>query len=219
MARSVAHSPSDRWTAISGLASLGLLIVAFIVGKAPEAEKSDATILDYYTDSGNQTKQMVTAILAVAAVVAFLVFLTGVRLLLEEVGVLAAFRELAFVGGLVFAVLALAGLAVGTAVPATFIFSDTFELDPDTARIVLTIGNIWLLSFAGAAASLFVGAVSLASRRNHFLPAWLEWAGLVAAPLMLLALPLFALSAIALLAWVLAVSVVLLLRSGRAQPA
>ena len=146
---------------MSGFASLGLLIVAFIVGTAPEADKSDATILQYYTDSGNQTKQMVTAILAAAAVVAFLVFLTGVRLLLEEVGVLAPFPELAFVGGLVFAVLALAGLAVGTAVPATLIFSDTFELDPDTARIVLTIGNIWLLSFAGAAASLLVGAVSL----------------------------------------------------------
>jgi hypothetical protein len=127
------------------------------------------------------------------------------------------------VGGLAFALLALVGIAVGTAVPATFVFSDTFELAPDTARIILTIGNIWLLSFAGATGSLLVGATSLASRRAKLLPAWLEWAGLVASPLMLLSLPLFGVAAIAVVVWVLVFSVVLLLsgrrkRSGDAAP-
>jgi hypothetical protein len=164
---------SFRWIGVSGLTHVGLLIVAFIVGKAPEAEKSDSTILEYYTDSGNQVKQMITAIIALAAVCAFLVFATGLRSMLLDSGAPSPLPDLAFVGGLVSGTLALAGFAVGTAVPATFVFSDTFELDPDTARIVLTIGNIWLLSFAGASASLLVGAVSLASRRTGLLPAWL----------------------------------------------
>jgi hypothetical protein len=150
---------------------------------------------------------------------AFLVFVTGLRLILVRAGAPAPLPDLAFVGGLAFALIALVGIAVGTAVPATFVFSDTFELDPDTARVVLTIGNIWLLSFAGATGSLLVGATSLASRRTRLLPAWLEWAGLIASPLILLSLPLFGLGAIAVVVWVLALGVVLLLRSGRKQPA
>ncbi|CAN5208893.1 hypothetical protein BH09ACT13_BH09ACT13_02730 [soil metagenome] len=213
MADSAAPPRRHRWVAWSGLAFVGLLIAAVPVGRAPEAHKSDATILAYYTDSGNQTKQIVTALLAAIALVAFLVFLTWVRLLRGEADAPTPLPDLAFAGGLAFAVVALVGFAVGTAVPATFVFSDTFELDPDTARVILTTGNIWLLSFAGAVGSLLVGAVSFASRRTHLLPKWLEWAGLIAAPLMLLSLPAFALSTIALMAWVLAVSIVLLLRT------
>lgn len=205
----------DRWVAITGLVFVGLLIVAIAVGIAPEAEKSDTTILDYYEDSGNQAKQIATALLMTIALTAFLAFATGLRLVLVEAGAPAPLPDLAFVGGLAFALIALVGIAIGTAVPATFVFSDTFELDPDTARIVLTMGNIWLLSFAGATGSLLVGATSLASRRAKLLPAWLEWAGLIASPLILLSLPLFGLSAIAVAIWVLGVSVVLLRRGNR----
>ena len=125
--------------------------------------------------------------------------------------------DLAFVGGLAFALIALVGVAVGTAVPATFVFSDTFELDPDTARVVLTMGNIWLLSFAGAIGALLVGAASLASRTIVLFPSWLIWAGLIAAPLILVSLPLFAVATIAVAVWVLAVSIVLLLRGAPAR--
>jgi hypothetical protein len=209
----------DRWIAVAGLVFVGLLIVAIAVGTAPEAEKSDATILDYYGDSGNQVKQIVVALVMTIGLTAFLAFVTGLRLILVEAGAPAPLPDLALVGGLAVALLALVGIAIGTAVPATFVFSDTFELDADTARVVLTIGNIWLLSFAGATGSLLVGAASLASRRAELLPAWLEWTGLIAAPLMLLSLPLFGLAAIALVVWVLAVSLVLLLRSRRERSA
>jgi hypothetical protein len=207
----------NRWIAVAGLIFVGLLIVAIAIGTAPEAEKSDAAILDYYEDSGNQAKQIVAALLMTIGLTSFLVFATGLRLLLVEAGAPPPFPDLAFAGGLAFTILALAGIAVGTAVPATFVFSDTFKLAPDTARIVLTTGNIWLLSFAGAVGSLLVGATSLASRRAKLLPAWLEWAGLIAAPLMLLSLPLFGIAAIAVAAWVTAFSVVLLLQPRR-QP-
>jgi hypothetical protein len=209
----------DRWIAVAGLVFVGLLIVAIAVGTAPEAEKSDATILDYYGDSGNQVKQIVVALVMTIGLTAFLAFVTGLRLVLVEAGAPAPLADLALVGGLAFALLALVGISIGTAVPATFVFSDTFELDADTARVLLTIGNIWLLSFAGATGSLLVGAASLASRRAELLPPWLEWTGLIAAPLMLLSLPLFGLAAIAMVVWVLAVSLVLLLRSKRERSA
>ncbi len=208
-----------RLVGIAGLTFVGLLIVAFMVGTAPEAEASDSTILDYYTDSGNQGKQMIAAILLLTGMCAFLVFGTGLRSLLLDTDAPSPLPDLVLVGTTVTATLALAGLSIGTAVPATFVFSDTFELDPDTARIVLTMGNVWLVSFAGASGALLVGTVSLASRRTGVLPGWLAGIGLVLAPLMVLALPLFGLSAIALGIWVLVLSIVLLLKARRAAEA
>jgi hypothetical protein len=184
-----------RSVGISGLAFVVLLILAFPIGTAPEADASDAKILDYYTDSGNQTRQLITAILLTAAVVSLLVFIAGMRGLLVEVGAPPPLPDVAFAGGIAAAILALAGWAVGIAVPATFTFSDTFELDPDTARVVLTTGNIWLVTTAGAVGSALVGAVSLASRRTGLVPTWLTWTGLVVAPLVV-TLPLFGLPAI-----------------------
>jgi hypothetical protein len=212
----VSHVPrrlTPRWVGTSGLLFVSLVIIAIAIGTAPEADATDAEILEYYTDSGNQTKQMVAAIILTAAVIALLVFVSGLRRALLDVSVPAVFADVAFLGGSAAALVVLAGWAVGTAVPATFVFSDTFELDPDTARVILTAGNIWLVSFAGAVGSLLVGSVSLASRRIDLLPTWLEWAGLVLAPLMLIALPLFGLAAIVLAVWVLAVSLTLLIRS------
>ena len=48
-----------RWVGVAGLLLVGLLILSFVIysgGKlgAPEADRSDATILDWYTDSGNR---------------------------------------------------------------------------------------------------------------------------------------------------------------------
>ena len=203
---------SVRWLGVAGVVFFVLTIIAFAVGTAPEGETSNETILDYYEDSGNQAKQVVAALILTIALTALLVFVTGLRVVLVDAGAPAPLPDLAFVGGLAFALIALVGVAVGTAVPATFVFSDTFELDPDTARVVLTMGNIWLLSFAGAIGALLVGAVSLASRTIVLLPAWLTWTGLIASPLILLSLPLFGIATIAVAIWVLAVSIVLLLK-------
>jgi hypothetical protein len=125
----------ERWTAIACFLSIALLLVAFIVGSAPEADASDATILDYYRDGGNQAKQIV-AVLLTLGVFAFVVFVVGLRVRLVEAGAAVPWPDLVFAGGLAFVVTALVGFAVGMAVPATFVFSDGFELDPDTARVV-----------------------------------------------------------------------------------
>jgi hypothetical protein len=97
------------WSGLSGVTSLALLAIAFVVGTAPEADVSDSKIPDYYTDSGNQAKQMISAVLIIGALSVFLVFLTGLRLLLVETGTPSPYSELALVGGLVFATLMLAG--------------------------------------------------------------------------------------------------------------
>ena len=52
---------APRWVGASGLLLVVLLICSFVVYSgggfgAPEADRSDATILDWYTDSGNQVR-------------------------------------------------------------------------------------------------------------------------------------------------------------------
>jgi succinate dehydrogenase/fumarate reductase cytochrome b subunit len=120
----VEQATRDRWIGIAGLAFVGLLIVAFILGTAPEADATDAKILDYYEDGGNQVKQIAAAIIVTIALAAFLVFSTGLRLALIDAGAPTPLPDLAVAGALGFAFVALAGIAVGGAVPATFVFSD-----------------------------------------------------------------------------------------------
>jgi hypothetical protein len=90
------------------------------------------------------------------------------------------------------------------------IFSDTYELDPNGARLVLTAGNIWLSAIAGIPAALFLGSASLAARRSRALPSWLVWMGFVLTPLVFLAFPGFGINLFLALIWVLAASIVLL---------
>ncbi|MGH3136438.1 MAG: hypothetical protein ACRDPV_08095 [Gaiellaceae bacterium] len=212
----------SRWVGVAGLLLVALLILSFAIVSgdglgAPEANRSDATILDWYTDSGNQVRYLLGAMIGGSAVVAFLVFLTGFRRMLEGASASAVLVELSYLGGLTLAVLAFVQIAVGSSIAATFSFSDTFELDPDTARIVLMIGNIWLPAISGIPGALLVGAASLASRRERFLPGWLTWTGFVMTPLSVLAWPGFGINGELAVLWVFLVSIVLLRRRPKAS--
>jgi len=212
---------SSRLVGVAGFLLTGLLVLSFVIvsgGKlgAPEANRSDATILDWYTDSGNQGRYVVGAMVGGIAVIAFLAFLVGFRRMIEEAGGPPVLVELAYVGGLILATLEFLEIAVGSAIAATFLFSDTFELDPDTARVVLMIGNIWLPAISGIPGALFMGAASLASRRAGFLPAWLTWTGFVLTPLSVLAWPGFGINGYLAVLWVLLVSIWLLRRRPKA---
>jgi hypothetical protein len=206
-----------RSVGVAGLAVTALLILSFAVVSggafgAPEANRSDATIVEWYTDAGNQVRYLLGAIIAGLAVVAFLVFLVGFRRMLEEARASAPLVELSYAGGLVLATLAFVEVAVGSTVAATLTFSDTFELDPETARIVLMIGNIWLPAISGIPGALFLGAASLAAHRAGFLPRWLTAIGFLLTPLSALAVPGYGANAYLPVLWVLLTSVVLLLR-------
>ena len=209
-----------RQVGVAGLLLVGLTILSFVVTSgghfgAPEADRSDATILDWYTDSGNQARYLLAAMIGGIAVVAFLVFLVGLRRMLELAGASATLIELFYLGGVVVATLAYVQVAVGSGIAATFAFSDTFELDADTARIVLTIGNIWLPAISGIPSALFIGAACFAARRARFFPGWLTWTGFVLAVLSLLAFPGLGANSFALFIFVFLACIVLLRRPAR----
>ncbi len=212
-----AAAAQDRWVGAAGIALTALLILSFAIVSggqlgAPEANRSDATILEWYTDSGNQLRYVLGAVIGGIAIIAFLVFLVGLRRMLERGRAPAVLAELAYVGGLIVAILSFVETAIGSSIAATFTFSDTFELDPDTARVVLMIGNIWVPAISGIPGALFVGAASLASRRAGLLPGWLTVTGLVLTPLSVLAYPGFGANGFVVVVWVFLASIVLLRR-------
>src|SRR5262245_66685827 len=95
-----------RWVGIAGVAFCVLLVASLLIVNPPEADRSDATILDYYADSGNRAKEYGSAILVGLAIVCFLVFVTGLRELLARVtDDDSLLPMLAFTGGFAFALL------------------------------------------------------------------------------------------------------------------
>lgn len=206
-----------RGAGLAGLVFVALVVLAAFVGLAPEADETDAAILAYYTDSTNQARQVLTAVSLALAALSFLAFATGLVECVRRGARASWWPALAGRGATIFVTLVLAAVAVGTAVPATFVFSDRFELDVQTARVILTMGNLWLLGFAGMAAGLFLAAATLGARGSGLLPAWLVWSGLVIAVPLLFSVPLFGFPLVGLVLWVLPASICLLRE--RAQPA
>ena len=211
-------SATRRWVGAAGLVLGATTILSFLVAfGAPEAIRSDERILDWYGDSSNQLRFIVATLIGGLGGLALVVFIVGLKRMLDSAGAPGLLAEVAYVGGIVLVAMIAVGGAIGSSLAATLVFSDTFELDPDTARIVLTIGNIWLPAFAGVPGALYLGATSLACRRTGLLPGWLVWLGLALTPLVFLAWPGFGINTYLLAVWVLLVSVVLLRR--RSEPA
>ena len=86
------------------------------------------------------------------------------------------------------------------------------ELDVNSRRLLEDAGLL-LLASGAIAAILFVVGASIAAVRYGILPRWLGWAGFAVAALLPLAVAFVGF--VTLFLWVLAVSVVMVARSGR----
>ena len=198
---------------IAGIVVVATLVVSYVVAVgAPEAIRTDEKILDWYGETSNQFRFLAAAMIGGVGDLALLVFVVGLRQSLHAAGARGLLFEVGYAAGLVSVAVFLVGIAVGSSVAATLIFSDTFALDADNARIVLTIGNVWLPAVGGIPAALYLGASSLVARRAQFLPPWLCWLGLGLTPLVFLAFPGFGANVYLLGIWILVVSIVLLRR-------
>lgn len=121
-------------------------------------------------------------------------------------GLLAA----ALAGGIVFATLSAAGTAVEILYPAVLQRFGT--LQPDAVAFVLVSLTLssWLYHFCQVGASVMVLSTSVVALGTGVLPRWLALAGFVVALLTLLHFLLPLLGALAGLAWLAAVSVLML---------
>jgi hypothetical protein len=201
----------ERWAGVAGIAYVVLYIGAFALGI--EVGPSDREILEYYADSGNRSKETAAFFVISGAALAFVLFASAVRSLIAAAeGPPVTLAAIAWAGATAYAALTLAGNAVSRATAFAAMDTDVFELDVNSRRLLEDTGLL-LLASGAIAAMLFVVAASIAAVRYGILPRWLGWAGFALAAVFPLAIGFIGF--LALFLWVLAVSVVLVSRSGR----
>jgi hypothetical protein len=196
----------ERWSPIAGLLYVALFVIAIVT--TPDTGETNREILEHYADAGNRRNDIILTFLLAAAALAFVWFVSHLRSLLAAAAPVSALPALVLAAGVGSA--ALLAVAAATFGSVSFTYGEgDFELDPNTARLVgsigygVFVGSMWM-------AGLVVIATSLVVLRTRLLPTWLAWLGLAVALALVFAFAFF--PVFALLAWVAVVSVVLLAR-------
>lgn len=202
----------ERWSALAGVLFVALFAVAFSL--AANSDDNPTDLANDLADSGNRTQQIVAWFLFIASALAFLSFLGTLRdMLVRAEGGPGTLSSLVFGPGLVFTGLYVAGVSMFTA-PAALADESNYKLDPNTAEMFSDAG--YLLLVAGVmVAAIMVLSASTAALRTGVLPAWLGWVGLVVAVGMLFAV--FFVPILVFVAWVLVVSLVMLVAAWRVR--
>jgi hypothetical protein len=201
----------QRWSPLAGVAfALFVLAALGVSGSGPGDTPEE--VADWYADEGNRGAAFFVFFLLTGAALTFLWFLGALRgMLVRAEGDPARWTALAYGAGVASATLLLAAASLYVT-PAATAGQEEFPFDPSTANAFANAGFA-LLVCSTMTASLVVLATSIVGGRTGLLPTWLALAGFVVAPLLLFTiffLPLFA-----WLVWVLAVSLVLLVRAAR----
>lgn len=199
------------WAKVASIAGI-LFVVLLIAGIAttgdmPATDASDSEHVDWWSDSGNQTRMIVSAYLITLASLAFVAFLVAMRArLLAQPGseLLARFS---FAAGLLFAALLIAATISIGQVAGAVKFGDAPLPAVDFLRMFPQFGYGLMLLGGGLSAAASVAAASWAILRTGAFERWLGWLGIVCAIVLLLGV--FFLPMVALLIWVLAASVLL----------
>ena len=198
----------ERWTPLAGAAAVVLWVIAFLLaGGGPDFQKATGQEwLTYIT--GNEGQIQASRTLFLLGVFLFLVFLGTLRArLVAAEGEPGRWTAAAFGSGI-----ATAAMLIANVTPSLAASLAAGALEPAAAQAV---GLAEIAFFVGAeiAAATLLVATGVLALGTRVLPAWLAWASLAVA-LLLLILPI---GWLALLVgfplWVLAVSV-LLWRSG-----
>lgn len=224
MRRRVSGSGGRRTTAggaarlggISGILYVLLFIPAYIVGTpdSPNRASTDQGVFDYFAE-GVGAFLFFNGVLSIFAFFFLLWFLGALYGVLrsaegdEEGGWLSS---AALVGGIVFATLSFAGVAVEIVYPATLSRFEDFEPDSQLVFMTLALAS-WLYHFCQVGTSVLTTATSLLALRTGVLPTWLAWAGFVVALLALLHFLIPLPGALAGLLWIAVVSALMLVGS------
>jgi Domain of unknown function (DUF4386) len=213
----------DQIAAIAGIAFIALILASFFTPDTPSADDSIEAIAAQLAE--DQTAHQVSLALGFLADILFLVFLAGLwsRFRRHE-GVAGMFSTLFVVAGAVFA----ATIAVSEGLYLALVQGvDDAEGDPAVLRTLVILDN-WVGGVSiPAGVAMFVGA-TMAILTTRTLPVWLGWLAAVTALLFVLSIGavfddseegVFGFAGfggfLLFLIWVLAASIVLLMRAGR----
>lgn len=199
-----------RWLGIAGIAFIVLLVLSiFIVPNPPDSHASTAKVVSYYHDHKS-------GLVATSFIIELAVFVgVGFFWFLREQLALAApaakrLLTLGFAGALIFATSGAFAAGISWSMA-----DGVGHVDP-TVMQTLNLMSTDLNGFLGAPGiALFLAATGVAIITHRVLPVWLGWAGIVLA-LVALVIGFFGLLGIGL--WILATSIILLLRADRTAP-
>jgi len=208
------RTAGGRLGALAGFAFAFLFLLGTATLNIPRGA-SDAKLVSWWADSGNQTTAIVSMYLFVVAGLCFLVFLARLRSrLLAAEGGTGELTSLVVASGAVFVAMLLVAAAsrgvVGFAVKSpgdgeSLPGADTLRYLPQTGYAALGIGGLLAAAVAMATTSWLIVRTAVFGR-------WLAWLGSATALVIVVAAAaLVGMVAIpAMLIWVLAVSVVML---------
>ena len=200
---------AERAWPLSGIVFVVLFLVAFtLIGNSGD---TPAAVLSFY---GENEGRLITSFFLIAlSALAYIWFVVSVRSVLSRVEPEPrALAALGFAGGLTTAV-----LLIVAAVPLAALTDAVDQIGRESAGAAYAMNSMAypLFTVGIGASSLLALAVGLTALRTGVLPRWLGWVSLVAAPLILVAVlfvPIFI-----FLAWVLLVSIVLLVQPRTAR--
>lgn len=199
-----------RLAGISGILFVLLLVPGTFIGRpdVPESGVRAQEIHSYF----NERRDLFfvgNGISFIFAAVFFLWFLGMLRKALRSAeGEGEWLSTVALSGGLMFITLELAGAAAEIVYPTTLARYTNFQPDPQLAFLSLQLSG-WLYNFAWSGMAVLIAASSVLALRMGGLPRWLAWAGLVFAILALI--KFLTPVAVFALAWVLAISVLMII--------
>ena len=204
-----------RLGGVFGLLAVVAVIPAYLVGypdapgSLPEAETYFGVRMDAFVLANG-----VLPLLHVFFFLLFLGVLYGVLRSAEEGAQGGGLPAAALAGGIVYTALSAAGFAAEILYPATLQRFGVLEPDAQFVLVSLTLSS-WLYHFCQVGASVLVLVTSLVALGTGALPRWLALVGFLVALLTLLHFLVPLLAALAGLAWVAAVSVLMLAGSIR----
>jgi hypothetical protein len=204
----------ERWAPLAGIAAVVLLAAGVVIGAFGGPEPNEGTgqgWLTYFRDDGG--KIYVSTLIFLLGVVLFIWFLGRLRVsLLAAEGGAGHWTTVAFGSGMATAVMLLAIVTPGVA--------GAFSSDALEPAAAQALGLAAFAFFIGAQffAAVLLAATALAALRTAVLPAWLSWASLVVAVLLLTPVGFIGLL-IGFPLWVLIVTVLLWRRGERAVAA
>ena len=201
-----------RWAALGGI----LYVVLFIIGTillysgAPDSDSAPSKIIAYYSDSGHRDRIGIGWVLGGLGVFFFLWFLSSLRNMVRwHEGGDGFLTGLTTIGGVVYAALALAALAINMGVRT--MSDDTYHHTVYPGLLHAADDASYILhASGGAGAGAMIIAASIAALRARAWPAWAAWLGVIAGIIGIASILFFTQAAIAI--WIVAVSLYLFLR-------
>lgn len=202
---------AKRLVPLSGVISVALIIVAFIVGgEPPDIDAPVNEVASFYTE--NDSDQIVASIVLAYGGLFFLFFATALRNALRRAeGGDAGTSTLSFAGAILF----VAGLGIWASLG--FVLGDAADhLDDSSIHTLHALSfDFFFVTAIGLFAFLIGSGIAIV--KTGALPTWLGWVAIVAS--LLAITPVFFIAGLVLGIWTLITSVLLAMKGGEAPGA